>query len=48
MAGTKLKMDAKKSKMRLSKGTHLRLPPTDVIVVDCSVQLSQGDVDEAV
>ena len=44
----KSKMSAKKSKMRLSKGTHLQLPPTDVIVVDCSVQLPQGDVDAAV
>jgi len=27
---------AHKVKMRLSKGTHMNLPPTDVIVVDCT------------
>ena len=27
---------AHKVKMRLSKGTHMSLPPTDVIVIDCS------------
>lgn len=27
---------ATKSKIRLSKGTHMNLPPTDVVVVDCS------------
>ena len=27
---------ATKVKMRLSKGTHMNLPPTDVIVIDCS------------
>tara|TARA_R100001509_G_scaffold52225_1_gene28706 strand:+ start:83 stop:2833 length:2751 start_codon:yes stop_codon:yes gene_type:complete len=31
------KMGAKRSKARLSKGTHMNLPPTDVIVVDCSI-----------
>ena len=34
----KTKLGAKKSKMRLSKGTHMNLPPTDVIIVDCSVE----------
>ena len=33
----KSKLGAKKAKMRLSKGTHMNLPPTDVIIVDCSV-----------
>ena len=32
------KLGAKRSKMRLSKGTHMNLPPTDVIIVDCSVE----------
>ena len=31
-------MGAKKMKMRLSKGTHMQLPPTDVIVVNCHVE----------
>ena len=39
----KTNMGATKSKMRLSKGTHMQLPPTDVIVVSCSV----GKNDEA-
>lgn len=34
----KTKLGARKTKMRLSKGTHMNLPPTDVIVVDCSVE----------
>ena len=34
----KTKMGARKSKIRLSKGTHMNLPPTDVIIVDCSVE----------
>jgi hypothetical protein len=34
----KTKMGATKMKMRLSKGTHMQLPPTDVIVVNCSVE----------
>jgi hypothetical protein len=33
----KSKLGATKSKIRLSKGTHMNLPPTDVIIVDCSV-----------
>tara|TARA_R110000824_G_scaffold63208_10_gene166527 strand:+ start:3828 stop:6647 length:2820 start_codon:yes stop_codon:yes gene_type:complete len=32
------KMGATKTKMRLSKGTHMQLPPTDVIVVSCSIK----------
>jgi len=39
----KTNMGATKSKMRLSKGTHMQLPPTDVIVVSCSI----GESDEA-
>ena len=31
------KLGGKRTKARLSKGTHLGLPPTDVIVVDCSI-----------
>ena len=34
----KTKMGATKAKMRLSKGTHMQLPPTDVIVVNCSIE----------
>ena len=34
----KSKMGAKSSKIRLSKGTHMNLPLTHVIVVDCSVE----------
>ena len=41
----KEKLGAKKSKMRLSKGTHMNLPPTDVIVVDCSVESIDGPGD---
>jgi len=40
------KMGAKKSKMRLSKGTHMNLPPTDVIIVNCLVEQTQEDNDE--
>jgi len=29
-------LNGKKMKMRLSKGTQMNLPPTDVILVDCS------------
>ena len=36
------KMGATKTKMRLSKGTHMQLPPTDVIVVSCSIEGSDG------
>ena len=36
----KTKMNATKAKMRLSKGTHMQLPPTDVIVVSCSIEES--------
>ena len=32
------KLGAVRSKTRLSKGTHMNLPPTDVIIVDCSVE----------
>ena len=39
----KTKLGAKKSKMRLSKGTHMNLPPTDVIIVDCSVEKLDGE-----
>lgn len=34
----KTNMGATKIKMRLSKGTHMQLPPTDVIVVSCSIE----------
>ena len=36
-------MGAKKVKMRLSRGTHMQLPPTDVIVVDCHVEGSDAE-----
>lgn len=29
------KTQARKEKMRLSRGTHMNLPPTDVLVIDC-------------
>ena len=32
------KLGAKNITMRLSKGTHMNLPVTRVIVVDCSVE----------
>jgi len=32
------KLGATRTKMRLSKGTHMQLPPTDVIVVSCSIE----------
>jgi hypothetical protein len=38
-------MQAKKAKMRLSKGTQMQLPPSDVIIVNCN--LMTGDDDEA-
>jgi hypothetical protein len=34
----KTKLGARKSKIRLSKGTHMNLPPTHVIIVDCAVE----------
>jgi hypothetical protein len=40
------KLNAKKSKMRLSKGTHMNLPPADVIIVDCSVEKLDGNTEE--
>jgi uncharacterized protein (DUF927 family) len=36
-------MGAKKVKMRLSKGTHMQLPATDVIVVNCHVEDSDAE-----
>ena len=41
----KSKLGAKKSKVRLAKGTHMNLPPTDVLVVDCSVEKIDGSGD---
>ena len=32
------KLGATRKKMRLSRGTHMNLPPTWVIAVDCSVE----------
>lgn len=40
------KLGARKTKMRLSKGTHMNLPPTDVIIVDCSVEKLDGNTEE--
>ena len=34
----KTKLGAKRAKVRLSKGTKLQLPATDVLVVDCSIE----------
>ncbi|MDB4273869.1 DUF927 domain-containing protein [Algibacter sp.] len=42
----KEKLGARKSKIRLSKGTHMNLPPTDVIIVDCSVEKLDGNIEE--
>ena len=36
------KLGARKTKMRLSKGTHMNLPPTHVIIVDCSIEKEEG------
>ena len=36
------KLGARRSKMRLSKGTHMNLPPSDVIIVDCSIEKDEG------
>ena len=36
------KLGARRSKVRLSKGTHMNLPPSDVIVVDCAVEKEDG------
>ena len=36
-------MGAKKVNMRLSKGKHMQLPPTDVIVVNCHVEGSDAE-----
>lgn len=35
-------MNAKKMKMRLSKGTHMQLPPAAVLAVDCSIEVPDG------
>jgi len=35
-------MGARKAKMRLSKGTHMQLPPTEVLIVDCSIEVPDG------
>ena len=40
------KLNARRSKIRLSKGTHMNLPPADVIVVDCSVEKLNGNTEE--
>ena len=41
----KEKLNARRTKMRLSKGTHMNLPPTDVIIVDCSIDVLDGPKD---
>ena len=41
-----IKLGATKSKMRLSKGTHMNLPPAHVIIVDCSVEKLDGNTEE--
>ena len=41
----KSKLGAKKSKVRLAKGTHMNLPPTDVLIVDCSIEKMDGSGD---
>lgn len=39
------KMGAKKMKMRLAKGTHMNLPATDVIMVECDVKIAEDKAD---
>jgi hypothetical protein len=34
-------MGAKKMKARLTKGTHMNLPATDVIMVECDLKLPE-------
>ena len=42
-------LNGKKMKMRLSKGTQMNLPPTDVILVDCSnMEIIESEDDEAI
>ena len=41
------KLGATRSKMRLSKGTHMNLPATWVIIVDCSIEKIDGNTEEA-
>ena len=41
----KSRLGAKRSKVRLAKGTHMNLPPTDVLIVDCSVEKIDGSGD---
>jgi hypothetical protein len=43
------KLGATKKKMRLSRGTHMNLPPTWVIIVDCSIEYEEdaGDTEDA-
>jgi hypothetical protein len=36
------KMGGKKMKARLAKGTHMNLPATDVIMVECDVKIAEG------
>jgi|TARA_X000001382_G_scaffold130935_3_gene127988 hypothetical protein len=42
----KLKLNGKKGKVRLSKGTHMNLPPTHVIIIDCTIQNETGSTEE--
>jgi len=41
-----VKLKATKAKMRLSKGTHMNLPPAHVIIVDCSVEKLDGSTED--
>ena len=43
------KLGATKKNMRLSRGTHMNLPPTWVIVVDCSIEYEEdaGNTEDA-
>ena len=36
------KLGAKKMKMRLGKGTHFRMPPTDVLVVQFAEETNES------
>jgi hypothetical protein len=36
-------MGAKRAKVRLSRGTHMQLPPMTVIVVDCNIEAAGGE-----
>ena len=42
----KEKLNGRKGKMRLSKGTHMDLPPTHVVIIDCNIQNETRNTEE--